>query len=126
MGADPDVLGGLRILVVEDLLLLAELIRDQLEECGCAVVGPVARLSEAMTLAREEALDGAILDVNLGGRLSFPVAGILRERDVPYVFLTGYDDEELFPDEYRGAPRLGKPYRHRDFIQFMAAHLRRD
>ncbi len=118
-------LGGLRILVVEDMLLLAEVLRDQLEDCGSTVVGPVSRLSEAMALAREERLDGAILDVNLGGQLSFPVASILRERDVPYVFLTGYDDAHLFPDEYRAAPRLGKPYRNREFIEFMAAHFRR-
>ena len=118
-------LGGLRILVVEDMLLLAEVLRDQLEDCGSTVVGPVSRLSEAMALAREERLDGAILDVNLGGQLSFPVANILRERDVPYVFLTGYDDAHLFPDEYRAAPRLGKPYRNREFIEFMAAHFRR-
>jgi DNA-binding response OmpR family regulator len=125
MTAGLEALGGLRILVAEDVDLLAEVIRDELEDYGCSVVGPAVRLADAMALAREEALDGAILDVNLRGQLSFPVAGILRARGVPYVFLTGYDDYDRFPVEYRGAPRLGKPYRNWEFAAVMAAHLRR-
>jgi len=116
-------LGGLRILVVEDVLLMAEVIIDQLEECGCDVVGPAAHLAEAEKLARETPLDGAVLDVNLAGERSFPVAAILRERNVPYVFLTGYDDEDVFPAEYRDAPRLGKPFRSQELLEVMKDHL---
>jgi len=112
-----------RVLVVEDVLLMAEVIADQLEECGCTVVGPVAHLAEAKTLAREAPLDGAVLDVNLAGQRSFPVAAILRERRVPYVFLTGYDSDDVFPAEYRDAPRLGKPFRHDELIDAMKVHL---
>jgi len=119
------LLAGMRILVVEDVLLMADVIRDQLEECGCTVVGPVAHLEDAMALAREAPLDGALLDVNLGGgERSFPLAAILRERRVPYVFLTGYDSPNEFPAEYRDAPRLGKPFRFREFIDAMTTHLR--
>jgi CheY-like chemotaxis protein len=117
-------LAGLRILVVEDVLLMAEVIRDQLEECGCSVVGPVAHLAEAIAVAREALLDGAVLDVNLAGERSFPVAAILSERRVPYVFLTGYDSEDVFPAEYRNAPRLGKPFRYQELVDAMTSHLR--
>jgi CheY-like chemotaxis protein len=117
-------LAGLRILVVEDVLLIADVIRDELEDCGCDVVGPVARLQPAITLAREEKLDGAIIDVNLNGELAFPIGDVLRERKIPYVFLTGYDGNSVFPPEYRDTPRLGKPFRSWRFIDFMTRHLK--
>ncbi len=120
----PHDLRGLRILVVEDVLLMAEVIRDELVECGCTVIGPVAHLAEAVAFARDASLDGALLDVNLAGERSFPLAAILRERQVPYLFLTGYDSPTAFPEEYRDAPRLGKPFRHQELIDAMMAHLR--
>ncbi len=116
-------LKGLRILVVEDVFLMAEVISDQLAECGCTVIGPVAHLAEAEALAREAPLDGALLDVNLAGEASFPLAAILRQRHVPYVFLTGYDSPAAFPEEYRDAPRLGKPFRYQELVDAMVAHL---
>jgi CheY-like chemotaxis protein len=118
-------LHGLRILVVEDVYLVAEVICDQLQDCGCEVVGPVGQLNQALALARQETLDGAVLDVNLKGQPSFAVSDALRERMIPYVFLTGYDSPNMFPPEYRDAPRLGKPFRHADFVAFMTRHLDR-
>ena len=102
-------LNGVRILVVEDNFLAAEVVRDLLESDGCAVVGPVGRIADALRLAEHEALDGAILDVNLNGERCFPIALALRQRGVPFVFLTGYDDEAIIPVELRPARRLGKP-----------------
>ena len=102
-------LHGVRILVVEDNFLAAEVVRDLLESSGCAVVGPVGRIADALRLAEQEALDGAILDVNLNGERCFPIALVLRQRGVPFVFLTGYDDEAIIPQELRPARRLGKP-----------------
>jgi CheY-like chemotaxis protein len=102
-------LNGARILVVEDNFLAAEVVRDMLESSGCAVVGPVGRIADALRLAEEEALDGAILDINLNGERCFPIALALRQRGVPFVFLTGYDDEAIIPVELRPARRLGKP-----------------
>ncbi len=116
-------LTGLRILVVEDVPELAEIICDDLTDCGCIVVGPAQYLEDAALLARQAAIDGALLDVNLGGEPSFPLATILRERHVPYVFLTGYDDPNRFPEEYRDAPRLGKPFRYQDLVDAVTAHL---
>jgi CheY-like chemotaxis protein len=98
-------LNGVRILVVEDNFLAAEVVRDLLESSGCAVVGPVGRIADALRLAEH----GAILDVNLNGERCFPIALALRQRGVPFVFLTGYDDEAIIPVELRPARRLGKP-----------------
>jgi CheY-like chemotaxis protein len=117
-------LQGLRILVVEDVVLVAEVICDELEYCGCTIVGPVTRLQPAVALARNEALlDGAVLDLRLDGELSFPVCAVLRERGIPFVFLTGYDDGAVFPPEYERVPRLQKPLRGPEFIAFVTAHL---
>ena len=119
----PRDLTGLRILVVEDVPELAELICDDLTDCGCIVVGPAQYLEDAARLARQAAIDGALLDVNLGGEPSFPLAAILRERHVPYVFLTGYDSPNIFPEEYRDAPRLGKPFHYQDLVDAVTAYL---
>ena len=73
-------LDGLRVLVVEDNFMLAELTRDLLEDAGCQVVGPVGRLEEGLAHARTEPIDGAILDINLHGELSFAIAEVLALR----------------------------------------------
>ena len=101
-------LNGVRILVVEDNFLAAEVVRDLLESGGCSVVGPVGRIADALRLAEHEALDGAILDVNLNGERCFPIALALRQRGVPFVFTTGYD-ALVIPDAHAGAPRCEKP-----------------
>src|SRR3546814_1282764 len=71
MTSGPSDLNGLKVLVVEDNLLLAEVIRDRLEAYGCEVVGPVPDVTQGVAIAREAALDGAVLDINLGGEPCF-------------------------------------------------------
>jgi CheY-like chemotaxis protein len=102
-------LKGVRVLVVEDNFFVAEHIRTILEASGCTVVGPVGRLEDGLRLAAEEALDGALLDINLHGDRSFPIADALRERGIPFVFLTGYDSSEVLPTRLLEVQRLGKP-----------------
>jgi len=113
-------LDGLRVLVVEDTLLVAEVIAEILEEGGGTVVGPVARVERALDLICEAPVDAAVLDINLAGELSFPIAAELAARDIPYVFLTGYDDEAVVPPAYRAAPRLAKPFQARELVAFLA------
>jgi PAS domain S-box-containing protein len=86
-----------RILLVEDEPLVALEIEAALQALGCVVIGPVASLGEAMQLARAELdlLDAAVLDINLAGQASFPVADLLLGQGVPVVFATGYG--ELLP-----------------------------
>lgn len=110
MVSDLDRLRGLRILVVEDTFMLADELNELLTELGCVIIGPVARASEASDLAGTHALDGALLDVNLSrGETSFSVAESLAGRQIPFVFITGYDLDSSFPTEFRDIPRISKP-----------------
>lgn len=103
------VLKDRSILVVEDEYMIADDLRQDLESLGARVIGPVARVSDALDLLESEgALDGAILDVSLGSEKVFPVADELRARGVPFVFSTGYDEWAL-PDAYKDVPRWEKP-----------------
>lgn len=105
----PRLLEGLNVLVVEDNLLLAEVTKILLEDSGCRVVGPAGWLQRGLELAQDEPLDGAVLDINLHGEMSFAIAEVLRARGVPFVFVTGYEDRGIVPMAYRSAPRLDKP-----------------
>src|SRR3546814_1948466 len=109
MTSGPSDLNGLKVRVVEDNLLLAEVIRDLLEAYGCEVVGPVPDVTQGVAIAREAALDGAVLDINLGGEPCFPIATALAERALPYMFLTGYDNSRIISAEHRTAERILKP-----------------
>jgi CheY-like chemotaxis protein len=116
-------LKGLRVLVVEDMFLVAEIIRECLESFGCEVVGPVGKLTRALVVAREEQFDAAVLDINLAGDLSFPVADLLRSRGIAFIFLTGYDVATILPKEFQGAPRLAKPFVEDDLRQALIAQF---
>ena len=98
-----------RILVVEDDLAIAVLIEEVLQDAGCIVVGPVAKLDDALQLASEEALDAAILDITIRGGKVFPVVGHLQARGVPFALASGYGDWAL-PEALRNQPRLVKPF----------------
>ena len=115
-----DALAGLRLLIVEDEALIAMTLEDMLCQLGCLVVGVAGTATRAMALAEDRSLsiDGAILDVNLGGEMVYPAATRLVERRVPFVFCTGYGKAGLAA-EFAHVPTLGKPYREdqlRDLI----------
>jgi CheY-like chemotaxis protein len=85
-----------RIFIVEDEMLVAFEMSDLLEDLGFEVVGPSVHLEEAKAVAAEERIDVAFLDVNLGeSKTSKPVKDILKERDIPYVFITAYDHSQI-------------------------------
>ena len=103
-------LAGRRILLVEDEAVIAFAVEDMLVALGVDVVGPAFRLEEALQLAETEALDAAILDVNLNEQRSYAVADELSRRGVPFLFATGYAENGV---EW-GGPEvdvLAKPYR---------------
>lgn len=106
----------LRVLVVEDEMLVAMNIEDMLLDLGHEVAGLASRLEAALALARDGEFDLAMLDVNLAGQQSFPVAEILRARGIPFLFATGYGAKGI-ADEYRDRPVLQKPFRARDLGQ---------
>ena len=105
-----DALQGLKVLVLEDETLVSMMVEDMLLDLGCQIVGPFARLDQAITfVSGTDEIDLALLDVNLAGERSFPVAELLRERGTPFVFTTGYDESGM-PDQWRGRPSLRKPF----------------
>ena len=117
-------LAGLRVLVVEDEMMVSMLIEDMLEDLGCKVVGPASRLEEAIELANSVELDCAVLDVNLGGQPIFPLAALLREKGAPFAFATGYGDAGL-RDADKGSPVLQKPFREGDLARILGELLPR-
>ncbi|WP_370689225.1 response regulator [Phenylobacterium sp.] len=111
-------LAGLRVLVVEDEMMVSMLIEDMLSDLGCVVIGPAARLDEAIALAESTQIDCAVLDVNLGGQPIFPLADILRAKGAPFAFATGYGDAGL-RDVDKGSPVLQKPFRESDLARIL-------
>jgi DNA-binding response OmpR family regulator len=109
------VLEGVRVLVVEDEYLVAVLIEDILQSAGCIVMGPIPRLREALDAVSHDDYDAAVLDVNLAGERIDPVADALSERNVPFLFVTGYGANSL-PSEYAERPHVCKPFRMTDLI----------
>ncbi|MDB5365418.1 MAG: response regulator receiver protein [Rhodospirillales bacterium] len=109
-------LTGARILLVEDEALVAMMLEDMLTDLGCVVVGPAARVDDAMLLVEGEAIDAAVLDVNLANETVFPVARALAARGVPFVFGTGYARPEMLGD-FADRPVLHKPYRSSDLSE---------
>ncbi len=110
----------LRILIVEDEMLVAMNIEDMLLDLGHEVAGLASRLEPALSLAGEAQFDLAMLDVNLAGQTSFPVAEILVRRGIPFLFATGYGVKGI-AEEYRSYPVLQKPFRARDLEQALSA-----
>jgi len=102
-------LDGLRVLVVEDDYHVARSLGQTLTRLGCAVVGPTATAEEACELVKREVVDAAILDVRLAPGTSLPVATALRSRNRPFVFVTGFADLGMLPEELRGHRVLHKP-----------------
>ena len=105
----PRSLQALRVLIVEDEMLVAMELEEALKSCGCLVIGPASRIRHALQLAREAEIDAAVLDVNVAGEKVFPVAEVLARRGVPFVFATGYGASGI-DDVYRNSPILQKPY----------------
>lgn len=101
--------GEPRVLVVEDESLVCLLIEETVAQLGWQVVGPAARLGRALELVRTAAYDCAVLDVNLRGEPVYPVAEILAEQGVPFLFLTGYSRAEI-DERFRGQPMIRKPF----------------
>lgn len=99
---------ALRVLVVEDDLLIAMELEDMLAGFGCEVVGPFARLGDAIA-ATDGELDGAVIDLNVRGEYSYPLIERLRQRSVPMIICSGYVDLPTIGEKVGDVPMLAKP-----------------
>ena len=98
-----------RVLVVEDEAMISMLLEDMLLDLGAEAVGPAGRLDQALLLAIQADFDVGLLDINVDGRVVYPVADVLRHRNIPFIFATGYDPRDL-PQRFAGCPTLTKPF----------------
>lgn len=105
-------LAGRRVLVVEDEPLIAMLLEDMLLDMGASVAGVADTVAAALeqVAAADGSLDAAVLDMNLRGRPVDPVADLLAERGVPFVFASGYGADAA-SGRHSAVPVLAKPFR---------------
>jgi PAS domain S-box-containing protein len=111
---------GNRVLLVEDEILVAMMMKDILTELGFSVVGPFSRLGEAMVAAVHEEINAGIIDVNLGGEFVYPVADVLTARKIPFVFITGYGVESI-DSRFGYVPIVKKPVQRQVLQTIFAA-----
>ena len=121
--SEPSPLAGRRVLVVEDNFALAESMRFALEGLGCTVVGPAPTCERALDLIDSQGPECAVLDIDLQGKSSGPVAERLVEDGTPFVFLTGYEDASLLPEAFHAWTRLSKPVDPDELARILAAKL---
>ena len=104
-----EALAGLSILIVEDEVMVAMMLEDMLLDLGCKVAS-AGSIEEALSAIRREAPDGVLLDMNMHGSGTVPVAEELAGRAVPFLLVTGYGATEGDPPVIKGAPRVQKPF----------------
>lgn len=114
---------GNSVFLVEDEVMIRMMVADMLEELGYSVAAEAGDIGEAVRLAATTAFDIAILDVNVNGKVISPVAEVIRARNLPFVFATGYGAQGL-PEEYRDRPTLQKPFQMDSLAQVLETALR--
>jgi CheY-like chemotaxis protein len=121
MAKDRD-LAGVRVLVVEDEMLVSLLIEDALTDSKCVIVGPYDRVPAALEAARTLELDAAVLDVNLAGTMVYPIAEVLSARGIPFLLLSGYGPDAA-PIEHASWPVCSKPFKVDQLATMLAEQI---
>ena len=122
MSSNVTIAAGRRVLIVEDELMIRMLLEGMLTDLGHTVAAEAGTIEEALKLAKDAEFDVAVLDVNLNSRSITPVAELLVERGVPFVFASGYGQRGV-PEAYRNSPTLQKPFQVEALAQAIDAAL---
>lgn len=117
-------LEGIRVLIVEDDFYQALDMSECLTAAGAEVVGPAGQAGRVADIISDQSFDAAVVDINLGTGPDFDIARTLRERNVPFLFLTGYDLETI-PADLAATPRVQKPVRSAEVLQGLIRLIRR-
>ena len=116
-------LAGARVLVVEDEYLIADELTEWLESKGARVVGPFADVDGSLTALRDRVADWAVLDLNLRGERTYPIADRLEALDIPFVFVTGYDSPAVRAS-HADFPRCQKPLVFKQLLSVFERQMR--
>ena len=104
-----DALSHQQVLLVEDNFLVGLSLKSIIESYGCNVIGPVASVEEGLLSIEQEGIDQAVLDINILGGTSVPIAEALHSRNIPFLFVTGYNSPRLLPDYLKECRQVRKP-----------------
>lgn len=107
------LLAGKNVLVIEDESLVAELVVDIADDMGAQAVKVATHVEQALACIAERSWDLAILDHNLNGTPSWPVAEALKRRGIPYLVVSGYGGEIRVD---ASTVLLAKPYNVADLV----------
>ena len=116
----PENLPGKRVLIVEDNPLLAFDVKDLLDELGAITIGPALDLASGLHLLNDNQPDAALLDVDLGGEFVWPLADRLKERQIPFAFISADCTEDFLPDPFRRMVCLEKPASKEEITRLVA------
>lgn len=120
-GDETTAMPPLRVLVLEDEMLVSMLLQDMIGELGCTIVGPAPTVVDALELIEREEIGAALVDLNFSeGGSGYAVADVLAARDVPFAFVTGYGRTAL-RDPYRDRPILQKPFQMEALRRMLAS-----
>jgi DNA-binding response OmpR family regulator len=120
----PTASSSLQILVVEDESLVGMMIEDMLTDLGHQVVATSGSMPDASKLVSDASADLAILDVNLNGEETYPLADSLAARKITFIFATGYGSSGI-KAEWSGVPVLQKPFQSRELANAINLAIRR-
>ena len=114
---------GCSVFLVEDEVMIRMMVADMLEELGYSVAAEAGEISDALRLVQSTDFDLAILDVNVNGKVITPVAELIKARNLPFIFATGYGSSGL-PEEYRDRPALQKPFQLESLAKMIEGALK--
>src|SRR3977135_417741 len=114
---------GCSVFLVEDEGMIRMMGAGMLEELGYSVAAEAGEIGEAVRLAQSTEFDLAILDVNVNGKVITPVAELIKARNRPFIFATGYGSSGL-PEEYRDRPALQKPFQLETLARMIESALK--